>query len=137
MSKEEQSPTKVIQEVISETEIKYTEYKKKELIIRKHDGGEIKVREIAQNILESARALDEYTASQGLDTTSFTQHTLPTLSGDLEVVRKKIVDSTTELKALVQGPIGQLYDVLFEVRMEILCNRGVSPAANFLSSQTL
>ncbi|RDK39337.1 hypothetical protein M752DRAFT_338219 [Aspergillus phoenicis ATCC 13157] len=49
-----QSPTKVIQEVISETEIKYTEYKKKELIIRKHDGGEIKVREIAQNILASA-----------------------------------------------------------------------------------
>ncbi|RAO64731.1 uncharacterized protein BHQ10_000743 [Talaromyces amestolkiae] len=69
--------------------------------------------EIAQNILESARALDEYTASQGLEPTSFTQHNLPTLSGDLEVVRKKLVDSTTELKALVQGPIGQLYDVLF------------------------
>lgn len=54
LSKEEQSPTKVIQEVISETETKYTEYKKKELIIRKHNGGEIKVREIAQNILAAA-----------------------------------------------------------------------------------
>ncbi|KAL4961545.1 S-adenosyl-L-methionine-dependent methyltransferase [Aspergillus stella-maris] len=69
--------------------------------------------EIAETILESARALDEYTESQGLPPTSFTQHTLPTISGDLEVVRKKLVDSTTELKGLVQGPIGQLYDVLF------------------------
>lgn len=76
--------------------------------------------EIAQNILESARALDEYTASQGLEPTSFTKHTLPTLSGDLEVVRKKLVDSTTELKALVQGPIGQLYDVLFAVCVQIM-----------------
>jgi hypothetical protein len=71
--------------------------------------------ELAQNILDSARALDEYTASQGLEPTSVTQHTLPTLSGDLEVARKKLVDSATELKALVQGPIGQLYDVLFAV----------------------
>ncbi|KAL4792588.1 O-methyltransferase-domain-containing protein [Aspergillus venezuelensis] len=69
--------------------------------------------EIAETILESARALDKYTESQGLPPTSFTQHTLPTISGDLEVVRKKLVDSTTELKGLVQGPIGQLYDVLF------------------------
>ncbi|CEN59742.1 hypothetical protein ASPCAL02186 [Aspergillus calidoustus] len=69
--------------------------------------------ELAQKILDSARALDEYTASQGLEPTSLTQHTLPTLSGDLEVARKKLVDSATELKALVQGPIGQLYDVLF------------------------
>jgi hypothetical protein len=72
--------------------------------------------ELAQNILDSARALDEYTASQGLEPTSVTHHTLPTLSGDLEVARKKLVDSATELKALVQGPIGQLYDVLFAVR---------------------
>ncbi|KAL2844377.1 S-adenosyl-L-methionine-dependent methyltransferase [Aspergillus pseudoustus] len=70
--------------------------------------------EIAQSILDSARALDEYTAAQGLPPTSFTQHTLPTLSGEIETVRKNLVDSTTELKALVQGPIGQLYDVLFE-----------------------
>jgi hypothetical protein len=71
--------------------------------------------EIAQNLLESAKALDAYTESQGLDPTSFTQQSLPTLSGDIEEVRKKLVDQTTELKALVQGPIGQLYDVLFAV----------------------
>ena len=88
--------------------------------------------EIAQNILESARALDEYTASQGLDhPTSFTQHTLPTLSGDLEAVRKKLVDSTTELKALVQGPIGQLYDVLFAVCVQILFERGTLTPLTF------
>ena len=80
--------------------------------------------EIAQSILESARALDEYTASQGLAPTSFSQHTLPTFSGDLEEVRKKLVDSTTELKALVQGPISQLYDVLFAVCVQILFARG-------------
>ncbi|GKZ34987.1 hypothetical protein AbraIFM66950_005426 [Aspergillus brasiliensis] len=54
LSEEKQSPTKTIQEVISQTESKYAEYKKKELIIRKSDGGEIKLREIAQNILASA-----------------------------------------------------------------------------------
>ncbi|KAL3455582.1 S-adenosyl-L-methionine-dependent methyltransferase [Aspergillus heterothallicus] len=69
--------------------------------------------EIAEKILESARALDAYTEAQGLPPTSFTQHTLPTLSGEIEKTRKNLVDSTTELKALVQGPIGQLYDVLF------------------------
>ncbi|KAJ0414364.1 putative O-methyltransferase [Aspergillus carlsbadensis] len=69
--------------------------------------------EIAEGILESARALDAYTSAQGLAPTSLTQHTLPTLAGDMEKTRKKLVDSTTELKSLVQGPIGQLYDVLF------------------------
>ncbi|GKZ25885.1 hypothetical protein AbraCBS73388_001696, partial [Aspergillus brasiliensis] len=54
LSEEKQSPTKIIQEVISQTGSKYAEYKKKELTIRKSDGGEIKVREFAQNILASA-----------------------------------------------------------------------------------
>jgi hypothetical protein len=73
--------------------------------------------EIAQTILESARTLDEYTESQGLDPTSFSQNTV------LEAARKKLVDSTTELKSLVQGPIGQLYDVLFAVCVNILFER--------------
>ncbi|GLA90855.1 hypothetical protein AtubIFM57143_000462 [Aspergillus tubingensis] len=51
---EEKTPIKIIREVIGETKSKYTEYKKKELTIRRHNGGEIKVREIAQNILASA-----------------------------------------------------------------------------------
>ncbi|PWY80209.1 hypothetical protein BO83DRAFT_435227 [Aspergillus eucalypticola CBS 122712] len=54
LSKEEKSPIEIIRDVIGETKSKYTEYKKKELTIRRHNGGEIKVREIAQNILASA-----------------------------------------------------------------------------------
>ncbi|RAK94299.1 hypothetical protein BO79DRAFT_234082 [Aspergillus costaricaensis CBS 115574] len=54
LSKEEKTPTEIIRDVIGETKSKYTEYKKKELTIRRHNGGEIKVREIAQNILASA-----------------------------------------------------------------------------------
>ncbi|GAA85197.1 hypothetical protein AKAW_03311 [Aspergillus luchuensis IFO 4308] len=50
----EKTPTEIIRDVIGETKSKYTEYKKKELTIRRHNGGEIKVREIAQNILASA-----------------------------------------------------------------------------------
>ncbi|KAJ5711910.1 hypothetical protein N7488_006066 [Penicillium malachiteum] len=53
-SQDKQTPLEVLQEVIDETEKKYTEYKKKKLTIRRRDGGEIKVREVAQKILASA-----------------------------------------------------------------------------------
>jgi hypothetical protein len=96
------------------------EEKKRLRIKRTRDRTMATLTEIAQNILDSARVLDEYTKSQGLDPTSFTEHTLPTLPRDLEAVRRKLVDSTTELKALAQGPIGQLYDVLFTVCLQIV-----------------
>ncbi|KAJ5614647.1 hypothetical protein N7528_008301 [Penicillium herquei] len=54
LSQDKQIPLEVLQEVIDETEKKYTEYKKKQLTIRRRDGGEIKVREVAQKILASA-----------------------------------------------------------------------------------
>ncbi|PYH69937.1 uncharacterized protein BO88DRAFT_481361 [Aspergillus vadensis CBS 113365] len=54
LPEEEKNPIEIIREVLGETKNKYTEYKKKELTIRRHNGGEIKVREIAQNILASA-----------------------------------------------------------------------------------
>jgi hypothetical protein len=72
---------------------------------------------IAENILESARVLDAYTESRGLPPTSFTDHTLPDLPRDLEAVRRQLVDSTLELKGLAQGPVGQLFDVSFTVRL--------------------
>ncbi|KAJ6031839.1 hypothetical protein N7540_002571 [Penicillium herquei] len=54
LSQEKDTPLEVIQDVIDETEKKYKEYKKKQLTIRRRDGGEVKIREVAQNILASA-----------------------------------------------------------------------------------
>ncbi|PYI11903.1 hypothetical protein BO78DRAFT_413007 [Aspergillus sclerotiicarbonarius CBS 121057] len=45
------STTDAIHQVIKETKDKYSKYKNRGLTIRKRDGGEIKVREIAENIL--------------------------------------------------------------------------------------
>ncbi|KAJ5725235.1 uncharacterized protein N7483_006592 [Penicillium malachiteum] len=59
LSQDRQTPLGAIQEVINETEKKYTEYKKKQLTICRRDGGEIQVRKFAQNILESALNVQE------------------------------------------------------------------------------
>ncbi|RDH39451.1 hypothetical protein BDQ94DRAFT_165163 [Aspergillus welwitschiae] len=100
LSKEEQSATKVIQNVISETEIKYTEYKKKELIIRKHDGGEIKVREIAQNILASAlNAQQIITAIVGFDPSGHASSAWTIVSLGLTMVQRGIARRDAILEA--------------------------------------
>ncbi|GKZ76927.1 hypothetical protein AnigIFM56816_009036 [Aspergillus niger] len=100
LSKEEQSPTKVIQEVISETEIKYTEYKKKELIIRKHDGGEIKVREIAQNILAAAlNAQQIITAIVSFDPSGYASSAWTIVSLGLTMVQRDIARRDAILEA--------------------------------------
>lgn len=71
--------------------------------------------EIAEQILLNSRRLDEHVLASGLPKTSFENDTLGDLPADLEECRKQLVDSTWELKALAQGPMGQLMDVLFTV----------------------
>ncbi|RAK96066.1 uncharacterized protein BO80DRAFT_468932 [Aspergillus ibericus CBS 121593] len=62
------STTDAIDQVIKETKEKYTEYKNKELAIRKRDGGQMKVREIAGNMLTWAlRAQDAVKAVVAFD----------------------------------------------------------------------
>jgi hypothetical protein len=71
--------------------------------------------QLAENILANAKRLDEHTASRGLEATSLLQNTLVDLPDEVETFRKQLVDSTQELKALGQGPIGHLLDILFTV----------------------
>ncbi|EHA23999.1 hypothetical protein ASPNIDRAFT_53269 [Aspergillus niger ATCC 1015] len=100
LSKEEHSPTKVIQEVISETETKYTEYKKKELIIRKHNGGEIKVREIAQNILAAALNVQQIiTAIVSFDPSGHASSAWTIVSLGLTMVQRDIARRDAILEA--------------------------------------
>ena len=82
--------------------------------------------ELAVNILVSAKALDDYTASKGLSPSSFQQYNLGGLPTDLENHRKALVDSTQTLKQLAVGPIGQFYEILFNVSMSKLVQHRVS-----------
>ncbi|OJJ95577.1 hypothetical protein ASPACDRAFT_47466 [Aspergillus aculeatus ATCC 16872] len=59
----EQSPDRMIEKVISDTKEKYPEFRNKSLSIRRRDGREIKVRDIAQQILPSALNAQEIVKS--------------------------------------------------------------------------
>lgn len=69
----------------------------------------------AEEILARAKRLDAFTTSKGLPPSSFDRHTLSDLPEDLEECRKDLVDGCQNLKQLGNGPVGQLYEVLFNV----------------------
>ena len=71
--------------------------------------------EIAENILAQAKRLDAFTTSKGLPSSSFDLHTLFDLPDDVEECRKDLVDACQSLKQLGNGPVGQFYEVLFNV----------------------
>lgn len=73
--------------------------------------------EIAENILAQAKRLDAFTTSKGLPSSSFDLHTLFDLPDDLEECRKDLVDACQSLKQLGNGPVGQFYEVLFNVSL--------------------
>lgn len=83
--------------------------------------------EIAERILANAKRLDEYTSSSGLGYSTFEKDTLGGLPSDLEECRKQLVDNTWELKALAQGPVGQLMDVLFTVESPLFSRNMYHP----------
>ncbi|GAQ39412.1 hypothetical protein ANI_1_1768064 [Aspergillus niger] len=97
---EEKTPIKIIREVIGETKSKYTEYKKKELTIRRHNGGEIKVREIAQNILASAlNAQQIITAVASFDPSGHASSAWTIVSLGLTMVQRDIARRDVILEA--------------------------------------
>ncbi|XRM38322.1 hypothetical protein ABZX51_001753 [Aspergillus tubingensis] len=97
---EEKTPIKIIREVISETKSKYTEYKKKELTIRRHNGGEIKVCEIAQNILASAlNAQQIITAVASFDPSGHASSAWTIVSLGLTMVQRDIARRDVILEA--------------------------------------
>lgn len=71
--------------------------------------------EIAESMVREARELDAFVASQRLPPTSFDRYTLADLPKDLEHKRKTFIDSAQIAKQLALGPIGQLYEILFNV----------------------
>lgn len=74
--------------------------------------------EQAETILAHAKRLDAFTAGEGLPASSFDRHTLSGLPGDLEECRRGLVDACQDLKQLGNGPVGQFYEVLFNVRKD-------------------
>lgn len=71
--------------------------------------------QIAEGILAQAKRLDAFTEGRGLPSSSFDRHTLSDLPEELEDCRKDLVDGCQDLKQLGNGPIGQFYEVLFNV----------------------
>ena len=71
--------------------------------------------ELAERILDRAKRLDAYTTSKGLPPSSFDRHTLFNLPNEVEEHRRDLVDACQDLKQIGNGPVGQFYEVLFNV----------------------
>ncbi|KAL9600846.1 MAG: hypothetical protein Q9219_002888 [cf. Caloplaca sp. 3 TL-2023] len=68
---------------------------------------------LAEDILASAKRLDEHLASNGLPSTSFDKDTLVNLPDDLEAVRNSIIDNSNTMKLLAQGPVAVPMEISF------------------------
>lgn len=67
-----------------------------------------KVVELASRIMENATKFEEHYRSQGLPAPSFDadQPLRIQLPGDIAAVREAILEASTELQELIQGPVG-------------------------------
>ena len=72
--------------------------------------------ELAEKILASAKALDNYAACRGLPPTHFVYNTLTDLPTDVERQRNSLIDASQDIKRLALGPVGMLLETLFTVR---------------------
>ncbi|KAI4277153.1 MAG: hypothetical protein L6R38_005497 [Xanthoria sp. 2 TBL-2021] len=68
---------------------------------------------LAEEILVSARRLDEHLASNNLPSASFDQDTLVDLPNDVEAARDNLVNTTQTLKQLAQGGVGRAMEIAF------------------------
>lgn len=73
---------------------------------------------LAEEILVSARRLDEHLASNNLPSASFDQDTLVDLPNDVEAARDNLVNTTQTLKQLAQGGVGRAMEIAFSVRYQ-------------------
>lgn len=71
---------------------------------------------LAEEILVSARQLDEHLASKDLAPSSFDQDTLVGLPNDIEAARDNVINTTQTLKQLALGPGGRAMEIAFTVR---------------------
>ncbi|CAO1606194.1 MAG: hypothetical protein LQ349_002790 [Xanthoria aureola] len=68
---------------------------------------------LAEEILVSARRLDEHLASNNLPSSSFDHDTLVDLPNNVEVARDNLINTTQTLKQLAQGGVGRAMEIAF------------------------
>ncbi|KAI4222618.1 MAG: hypothetical protein L6R36_006006 [Xanthoria steineri] len=68
---------------------------------------------LAEEILVSARRLDEHLASNNLPSSSFDHDTLVDLPHNIEVARDNLINTTQTLKQLAQGGVGRAMEIAF------------------------
>lgn len=71
---------------------------------------------LAEEILVSARRLDEHLASNNLPSSSFDHDMLVDLPHNIEVARDNLINTTQTLKQLAQGGVGRAMEIAFSVR---------------------
>lgn len=74
---------------------------------------------LAEEILVSARRLDEHLASKDIPPASFDQDTLVDLPHDVGAARDHLINTTQTLKRLAQGAGGRAMEIAFSVRIQI------------------
>ena len=72
---------------------------------------------LASKILAKARTLDEAISNRALTPPSYERWTLSDLTIEEEELRKEVIDGCHRLKLLASGPVGQFYDIAFNVRL--------------------
>lgn len=72
----------------------------------------------AIELIAYARALDHVAAARGSAASSLDRWTLSDLSLEEEEQRRKLIDGCHKLKLLATGPVGQFYDVCFNVSLK-------------------
>lgn len=74
----------------------------------------------AEDILASARQLDEYFISQNLSPPTFDNNCVSDLPKDISIIRNKLINTTHTLKQLAQGPVDIILQQILSVNSIIL-----------------
>ena len=91
---------------------------------------------LAEEILVSARQLDEHLASKDLAPSSFDQDTLVGLPNDIEAARDNVINTAQTLKQLALGAGGRVMEIAFTVRFQNSHSRIVVIAKNIQVDRT-
>ena len=76
---------------------------------------------LAEQLLEQAKALDAYNASNNLPPASFDTESFVELPLEVENQRRAVIDMAQDLKRLAQGPRDLLFDLWNMVSGNINC----------------